>query len=148
MKYTEENHVSLDMQNHTKPPQLGWQCSTTLHVHVHLHGNEQPVHVSEKEFREGLSKTLAALEKLRELIMATGQETKEQFQAAVVKIEAATTEIAARIQRYIDAVNAGGMTPEQEAEALAALATVVGPLEAMGKDPANPVPVDPSARRR
>ena len=53
------------------------------------------------------------------------------------KIDAATNLIAARIQKLIDQVTEGTVTPEQVAEALQ---PEVDKLEAMGKDPENPVP--------
>lgn len=117
MEYSEENRVTLH-----KPPSGG------------------KGHVSEKEFRAELVKIHAAFSKLGELIMATGKETREQFQAAVVEIEAATTAVADRIQRYIDKITAGGMSEAEEAEALAELGRVIGPLKEMGKDPSDPVP--------
>lgn len=53
--------------------------------------------------------------------------------ALITQFDTATDAIAARIQKLIDA---GGLSPESEA----ALQSEVDKLNALGQDPANPVP--------
>lgn len=68
------------------------------------------------------------------------RETKAMTQATtelIAKFDAATNKIAARIQKLTDAVAASGtLTPEDKV----AFEKVVADLEALGADPANPVP--------
>ncbi|SRR5258706_10578245 len=61
-------------------------------------------------------------------------------QALITAIDTATDKIAARIQKLIDQIAAGGLSP---ADVAAALQPEVDKLNALGQDPANPVP--PSA---
>ena len=76
------------------------------------------------------------IEKL-EKIMALGQDILDLLN----RIDIATSAIAARIQKLIDLLTkaSGGLTAE-EAQAIAdKLSVETAALEAMGKDPANPV---------
>jgi hypothetical protein len=73
------------------------------------------------------------------MIMATLAE----FQAGFQRMDQATSQIAARLKRLSDQISAGGMTPDEEAQAVAQLNAAASALEAMGKEPENPVPVEP-----
>lgn len=80
-----------------------------------------------------------------------------QFEVALNRIEAATnkgaeasTAIGTRIGKLEDAIKNAGLTKEQEQALLAQTQGLAGSAEAlataltaMGKDPANPVPIDP-----
>jgi methyl-accepting chemotaxis protein len=59
----------------------------------------------------------------------------DQVRDFAAKIDAATSAIAARIQKLVDKVNAGTATPEEIA---AVLQPEVDRLTEMGKDPSNP----------
>ena len=65
--------------------------------------------------------------------------TAAEFTAAFAKVDVATSDIAARIAKLSS--NIGSMSAEEEDAAKAELDRITATLEAMGKDPANPVPV-------
>lgn len=85
--------------------------------------------------------------------MATQQETTaavERLNLATSKSAAAISAVGTRIQALEDKIKGMGLDATQEAELLAALSNVAGniesnadALEQMGKDPSNPVPVEP-----
>lgn len=102
-----------------------------INIHVHFHHHDEDGQQNAK--LDNLAKTLSRIGKL---IMATADE----FKIALAKVEVATTAIGARLQKYIDDKNAGGMTAAEETAALAQLGVLATSLETMGKDPANPVP--------
>lgn len=64
----------------------------------------------------------------------------EAFDAALGRIDAATTAVAEEIRELKDQIAAGGLTPEQEADVLARLEAAAARLEGIGADPENPVP--------
>jgi hypothetical protein len=64
----------------------------------------------------------------------------EEFQAAIVRIETATTAVGARLDA-LAAKLANGVTAEEAAPLIAELTALGDKLEAMGKDPVNPDPV-------
>lgn len=107
-------------------------------VDIHLHDETKMEGYSDLCLKVGALAETQSLkfQELKELIMATAAD----FQAGFAKLDAATTAIAARIQKYIDAKQSG-MTDAEEAAALVELGRLVAPLEAMGKDPVDPVPV-------
>lgn len=74
---------------------------------------------------------------LKEILMGM----KEDFAQGLKDVEEATTAIGARIDKYIADQAAGGMTAEDEAAQLARLQQDAAALKAMGKNPADPVPV-------
>jgi hypothetical protein len=104
-------------------------------VDIHLHDETKAGGYSDLCLK--LNAIAESQQEIKELIMATAAE----FTAGFAKLDAATSAIAARIQKYIDAVQTGNMTDAEEAAALATLGGAVTALEAMGKDPVNPVPV-------
>lgn len=101
---------------------------TTGDVHLHFAGP------TTAEIAAALSPSLS---KLENLIMATSQ----QYADAQARIDEATTAIAALIRKLVAQQQAGGMTAEEEDAALAKYSAVADALEAMGKDPNDPVPV-------
>lgn len=66
---------------------------------------------------------------------------QETFDALIVRLNAATNEIAADLQKLRDEIAAGADTISDES--LTNLDSNIAALEAMGADPVNPVPVDP-----
>jgi hypothetical protein len=70
-------------------------------------------------------------------------DSSAQFTAVMQKIDTATTAIAERIRKAEEAVLNGGLPAEKEQEILAQLSGLADSLEAMGKSPENPVPIDP-----
>jgi len=66
--------------------------------------------------------------------------TKGDFDSIVGKLNTATNAVAARIQKYIDKVSAGGITAADEDKAIADLQAAADTLTAMGADPADPIP--------
>lgn len=108
-------------------------------------------HVTDKSNDEILD-VLNIIKNQNKKIMAT----LTDFQTALSVIDTKTTEsatavlaIQARIDAYIAAVNAGGMTAQEEAGALALLAgtkanseALAASLTAMAVDPENPAPVE------
>jgi hypothetical protein len=81
--------------------------------------------------------TGAVIIKNQNKIMAT----LEQFEAALARIDAATTDIAADIQSLKDQIAGAGLPAEVENSVLARLDTIAGQLEAIGGSVENPVPV-------
>ena len=66
--------------------------------------------------------------------------TKQDFDTLLAAVNDATNAIAARIQKLLEIINAGGMTEAQEAEVKAGLEAAVAQLQALGQDPSDPVP--------
>lgn len=79
---------------------------------------------------------LDLIQQKMETIMATAQ----NFKDLVVAINAETDRLAAKIQAFIDAENAGGLTPAEEEAHLADLQSVVDRLKVVGANPADPIP--------
>jgi hypothetical protein len=78
-----------------------------------------------------LSNQILIIERMEDM-----SEVVDQMKDFAAKIDAATNAIAARIQTFIDKVNAGTATPEEIA---AVLQPEVDRLTDLGKDPSNPV---------
>lgn len=66
--------------------------------------------------------------------------TLADFQTALTRIDTATTEIAADIQRLLDKIAAGGLSDTEEAQVLAQIGTLAERLEGIGASVENPVP--------
>ena len=91
-----------------------------------------------KRLEQGQERVLSLLWSIRamgEQQMAISQDIKDLLK----KIDAATNDVAARIQKLSDQL-AGGVTPEAALEIQAGLQAEVDRLTAMATDPANPVP--------
>lgn len=84
----------------------------------------------------GIIGVLAYLREIKGTVMATQQE----FQAGFAKIDTATNALAARIEALVASLKSG-LTPAEEAAALAQLEALVPVLEGMANDPGTPVPV-------
>lgn len=69
--------------------------------------------------------------------------TVEQFEQVLAKIDAATSQIAVVLRTIKDLLTKGGLTDDQEATVLAHLGTTADALDAIAKDPTNPVPNPP-----
>ncbi len=97
---------------------------------------------SENKVNKALYGQLRKLLEIEELLVTNfkenGENNVEQTTLDLIaRINAATNSIAARIQALIDAAAASGSVTT--AEVNTALNPVVASLEAMGKDPENPV---------
>ncbi len=68
--------------------------------------------------------------------------TKADFDALVAAFDAATTAVGTRIQKYIDIIAGGGLSPEEEQKVFDAIKVQTDRLIALGSDPAVPVPPD------
>lgn len=88
---------------------------------------------------EGLKMSMRELTLWRQTVMAT----LEQFTAAFARIDTATTAIADRIKKLEDSIKNMGLTAAQEDTLLGQLSGLADSLDAMGKEPTNPVPVPP-----
>lgn len=66
--------------------------------------------------------------------------TKQDFDTLLTAVNDATNAIAARIQKLLDIIAAGGMTDAEEAQVKAGLEAAITQLQALGQDPQNPVP--------
>lgn len=80
--------------------------------------------------------TLFYIIKNQETIMAT----LAQFEAALARIDAATTDIAADLQALKDQIAGAGLSSEVESEVLAKLEAAASKLEGIGGSVENPVP--------
>lgn len=116
----------------THPQRVEVALPHTIDIHFHQHG--RPADSPHGATLEQLAPLFKRLEKI---LMGM----KEDYEAGFAEIDAATTSIAERIQDFLDAQAAGGMTVEEEAANLTKLQTVVASLKAMGKTPTDPVPV-------
>lgn len=65
---------------------------------------------------------------------------QDLFEAALSKIDAATTDIASDLQALRDQIAGGGLSPEVEDAVLAKLDAAAARLEGIAADPADPVP--------
>lgn len=79
------------------------------------------------------------LDHLTLLVTRMEKAMHEEFAAMVARLNTATNDLGARITKIQEQL-ANGVTPEQAAPLLAELADIAGKLEAMGKDPENPIP--------
>lgn len=68
----------------------------------------------------------------------------QDFKALVDEINVETDRVAAKIDELTDKLEAGGMTEAEEAQALTDLRAVSDRLKTIGKDPADPIPPEPT----
>lgn len=102
----------------------------TINVHADVH-----VHTIDQSALAQMQRTLDAL------VRQGGQmATKADFDTLRNDINTATNNIAARIARLEDIIRNSGLTGAEEDQVLAELASLKNSLEAMGRDPENPVP--------
>jgi hypothetical protein len=101
-----------------------------LHLHVHLLGN-----AGEARF-QAIEQRLTVVE-LGGAQMATKQ---EQLEAAMVRLDAVTNDIAAELTELRNKIADGSITDA----AIAQLDTAIARLQALGADPADPVPEAPA----
>lgn len=97
-------------------------------LHIHLHGDVAMGSVEKKldDIRVQLTRGAKTMAQVRQDIA--------DFSA---QVDAATSEIAARIQRLVDATN---LSADEKAK----FAGIVTTLQEMGKDPVNPIPPMPA----
>jgi len=86
-----------------------------------------------------LDKVLKELKRIT-LKLNTMAATIEQFEAALQRIDTATTGIAEQIRDLQDQITDAGLSAEQETNVLGRLDTIASSLENMGKDVNNPTP--------
>lgn len=113
----------------------------------HDRGVEDKVDLALAELR-AIRRGLAAFRReLKEMIMTV----KDDLASGFKRIDDATNAIAEKLRTLSDQIAAGGLTAEDETAAVATLNDAATKLEAIGKDPANPVPgatqVSPPATR-
>jgi hypothetical protein len=104
----------------------------TIHVHHHSDDNGQGQGAALAEIKS----LLVELKEQGVLIVAT----LADFQNALTRIDTATTEIAADIQRLLDKIAAGGLTDAEEATVLDQIGALATRLEGIGASVENPVP--------
>lgn len=90
------------------------------------------------------SEVLKLLKELK-IINTNIMAKQEQFDAVITRIDAATTAIADQLRDLKEQLTNAGLSAEVEAAVLARLETSATQLEAVGKDPENPVPEIPPA---
>lgn len=108
-----------------------------MRLDVYVHFIEQP----------GVTAQLDTILYLLKGLKAQGRNimsAADDIKILVTDLNAATNEVAARIQVLTDQLAAGG-TPQELADIKAALAAEIARLKALGQDPNNPVPVVPPA---
>lgn len=119
-----------------------------IHIHIHQHGPSKDVEVLHNIF----TLTKSTHNKISQLMADT-----QTWEAALVKIDTATTSMAGSVTRIADRITTledtiknMGLPKEQEDTLLArtegignSLTTLATTLEQIGKTPENPVPVDP-----
>lgn len=93
------------------------------------------------EVPAALARMQSTLDQLGVTLMAA---ISEAVRALTARLDAATTELAADFKELRDAATDRPLNAEE----LAAFDTRIATLEAMGKDPENPVPAAGAARRR
>ena len=81
----------------------------------------------------------AALDRFQQKLEKT-MATLQNFQDLLAAMDTETTRIGNKIQSLVDQLAAGGMTPAEEAQALASLGAFADRLKTIGADPANPIP--------
>ena len=81
---------------------------------------------------------LLHLERKADALMAVAQDIKD----LITKVDVATTKIAERITELMDQLD-GGVSASEAEEIKSQLQPLVDQLEAMGKDPNDPVPPPP-----
>jgi len=70
--------------------------------------------------------------------------TLEQFEAALARIDTATTNIANQLTELRDQIAGAGLPAEQEATVLTRLTSLATQLESMAQTPENPTPEEPT----
>ena len=101
-----------------------------LHVVLHVEGLERMF----EELRAANVRLHSIEERLDDM------PTKQDFDTLLAAVNEATNRIALKIQALIDQLAAGGLTSADEADVQAKLEAVKTQLEALGADPADPVP--------
>ena len=64
--------------------------------------------------------------------------TIQDFRAALAEVDAETNRIAAVITDLVNKISAGGLTADEEAEALAGIQSAANALKAVGATPPTP----------
>lgn len=119
-----------------------------IHIHIHQHGPSKDVEVLHNVY----SLTKSTHNKISQLMADT-----QTWEAALVKIDTATTSMAGSVTRIADrmatleeTIKNMGLPKEQEDTLLArtegigaSLTTLATTLEQIGKTPEDPVPVEP-----
>ncbi len=100
-----------------------------MEIHIHLHH-----HYDDKLFTE-----IKSINDKTRKIMAT----VEQFEAALSRIDTATTNIASELQSLKDQIANQGLPSDVEANVLARLDAAATKLEGIGGNVENPVPDEP-----
>lgn len=62
----------------------------------------------------------------------------------LARLDSATNQIAAKLDKLADQIEAGGMSAEDEAAAAAELHATATRLEALGADETDPIPAEPT----
>lgn len=104
-----------------------------MNIHIYHH------HIDLERELKRISESLKNLTHQNFTIMAQ----LSDFEAALTKIDAATTNIAEDLQALRDQIAGGGLSPELEAEVLGKLEAAAAKLEGIAADPADPVPAPP-----
>lgn len=104
-----------------------------IHIHVHDDHKDRPSEVLKK-----LGELATVVQQLQRGL--SNMATKSDYDALVAALFTATNKIAARIAAIEAKLAAGGMTAEEEQGSLQELSSVRAQLEALGADPANPIP--------
>jgi hypothetical protein len=105
-----------------------------LHIHVHVLGDEAEARFVALEHRLTLTELGGAQ-------MATRQ---EQLEAAIGRLDGVTNALAAKLAELRDKIADGTVTDA----AITDLDAVILRLQALGQDPANPVPAEGEATAR
>jgi ABC-type transporter Mla subunit MlaD len=109
------------------------KVDAVIHIHVHGDRGDRPSEILEK-----LGDLGAVMHQLQRKVSTMA--TKADFDGLVAAVNTATNNIATRIAALEAKIAAGGLTGEEEANVLQELGNVRSTLEALGADPANPVP--------
>jgi len=97
-----------------------------METHIHIHQHCDPV----------LFDVVSRLAALEERVTAM----HEEFQKAVKRLDEATTAVGVKLDKLAKQIE-GGLSADEAAPIVAELTRLGDSLEAMGKDPNNPVPV-------
>jgi hypothetical protein len=109
------------------------KVDAVIHIHVRDDHDDRPSEVLRK-----LGDLVTSVQQLQRKVSTMA--TKADFDGLVVAVNTATNNIATRIAALEAKIAAGGLTGEEEANVLQELGNVRATLEALGADPANPVP--------
>lgn len=92
-----------------------------------------------KRFIEQL-KIVGTLLDLNQQKLETLMAKLQDFKDLLAAVDAETTRIATKIDELLDKLRNGGMTEEEEAEALTDLSNLSERLKTIGHDPTDPIP--------